>query len=163
MLARDVVRMSHDDAIEQGMSEATFKSIDADGDGHLTAAEISEWKDQHPTGLSDGDGGGGGSFGSGGGGDGGGVGGGEPDGGMTLEEMFDITKTHTGASGAGASGGGGVDGGEPNGGMTLEEMFDLAKTHVGASGAGASGGGGGDGAAMVQELDGYESDDYMDL
>jgi hypothetical protein len=118
MLARDVVRMSHDDAIEQGMSEATFKSIDADGDGHLTAAEISAWKDQHPTGLSDGDGGGGGV-----------VGGGASDGGMTLEEMFDIAKTHAGASGADAS----------------------------------VGRGGRDGAAMVQELDGYDSDDSLDL
>ena len=54
MLAGDVARMSHSDAISQGMSEAMFKEIDRDGDGELTAAEISQWKEQHPKALDPG-------------------------------------------------------------------------------------------------------------
>jgi hypothetical protein len=46
MLAKDIAQMSHADAMEQGMTEEQFNAIDVDGDGELTAAEISAWKVQ---------------------------------------------------------------------------------------------------------------------
>jgi Ca2+-binding EF-hand superfamily protein len=49
MLAKDVARMSHEDAIAQGMTEEQFNAIDVDGDGELTAAEISAWKEANGT------------------------------------------------------------------------------------------------------------------